>query len=63
MKIRSSINLPWGHVRSHKKYGPDLFSRFDVYWSLTNSADRQVQTSKVYREGKEERSRGGEGGG
>ena len=27
MKIRSSINLPWGHVMSHKKFGPDRFSR------------------------------------
>ena len=43
MKIRSSINLPWGHVRFHKKYGPDWFRRFDVYWSQTNrQTDRLI---------------------
>ena len=31
-----SLNLPWGHARSHKKFGPDRFSRFDVYWLQTN---------------------------
>ena len=36
LKIRSSINFPWGHVMSHKKFGPDRFSRFDVYWIQTN---------------------------
>ena len=36
MKIWSSINLPWGHVMSHKKFGPDWFSCFDVYWIQTN---------------------------
>ena len=35
LKIRSSINLTWGHARSHKKIGPDRFSRFDVYWIQT----------------------------
>ena len=39
LKIRSSINLPWGHARSHKKCGADRFSRFDVYWIQT---DRQT---------------------
>ena len=45
LKIRSSINLPWGQVMSHKKFGPDRFSRFDVYWIQT---DRQTnkQTDK-----------------
>ena len=42
LKILSSINLPWGHVRSHKKFGPDRFSRFGVYWIQTSK-----QTSKV----------------
>ena len=32
----SSINLPWGHARTHKKIGPDQFSRFSVYWIQTN---------------------------
>ena len=36
LKIWSSIHLPWGHARSHKKFGPDRFSRFDVYWIQTN---------------------------
>ena len=26
---------PWGHVRHHKKFGRDWFSRFDVYWIQT----------------------------
>ena len=52
MKIWSSINLPWGHARSHKKFEPE-FSRFDVYWIQTNKqtnkqTDRQTnrQTDK-----------------
>ena len=36
MKIRSTINLPWGHARLLKKFGPDRFSRFEVYWIQTN---------------------------
>ena len=31
-KFLSFINLPCGHVMSHKKFGPDRFSRLDVYW-------------------------------
>ena len=39
--------LPWGHARSHKKFGPDRFSRFDVYWIQTDKqTDRQ--TSQIY---------------
>jgi len=31
-----------GHVRSYTKYGPDWFSRFDVYWIQTDrQADKQ----------------------
>ena len=51
LKIRLSINIPWGHARSHNKLGPDRFSRFDVYWIQTDGqTDRQTdkQTSKVY---------------
>jgi len=40
LKIRSSINLSWGQERSHNKFGPDRFSRFDVYWIQT---DRQAK--------------------
>jgi len=32
----SFINLPCGHVMSLKKFGPDRFNRFDVYWIQTN---------------------------
>ena len=35
-KIRSSIKLSLGYVRSQTKFGPDRFSRFDVYWIQTN---------------------------
>ena len=35
-------NLLWGPVRSHTKYGPDLFCLFDVYWTQTNKqTDKQ----------------------
>ena len=34
-KFWSFINLSWGHVGSHTKFGPDRFSRFDVYWIQT----------------------------
>ena len=37
-----SINLPWGHVRSLKKLGPDQFSRFDVYWKQTNRKAKYI---------------------
>ena len=30
---------------SHKKFGPDRFSRFDVYWIQTNK-QRDTQTDK-----------------
>ena len=40
-----SINLPVGHVRSHTIFGPDLFSRFDVYWLQTN---KQTDTPNLY---------------
>ena len=36
LKFWSFINLSWGHARSHKKLGPDRFSRFDVYWIQIN---------------------------
>ena len=47
LKFLSFINLPCGHVMSHKKFGPDRFSRFDVYWVQTDKqTDRQ--TSQIY---------------
>ena len=47
-KFLSFITLPCGHVMSHKKFGPDRFSRFDVYWIQTNKQtnrhpDRQAK--------------------
>ena len=48
LKIRAFINFPWGHARSHKKFGPERFSRFDIYWIKTNKkADRQA--NYIYR--------------
>jgi len=44
LKFRSFINLFWGHVRSYKKFGPDRFSRLNVYRIQTHR-----QKSKVYR--------------
>jgi len=40
----SIINLPRGHVMSNKKFGPDRFSRFDVYCTQTNR-----QAKFIYR--------------
>ena len=37
MKFWSSLNPPWGHVKSHTKFGPDRFSRFGLYWTQTNT--------------------------
>ena len=34
---------------SHKKIGPDRFSRFDVYWIQTNrQTDRQTDKPNLY---------------
>ena len=34
---------------SHKKFGPDRFSRFDVYWIQTNrQTDRQTDKPNLY---------------
>ena len=30
------------HVRSHKKYGPDRFSRFDIYRLQTNRQENYI---------------------
>ena len=51
LKIRSSMNLPGGHVRSHKKIGPTLFIRFDVYWIQTDDKihRHRVKQHKVKR--------------
>ena len=45
LKILLFINLPWDHMMSHKKFGPDRFSRFDVYWIQTDKQTNR-QTNK-----------------
>ena len=50
LKIRSSINLPWGHARFHKKYGPVPFSRFFLYKQTDRQANyiyRYYKTNKI----------------
>ena len=50
LKIRSSIILPCGHVMSHKKCGPDRFSRFDVYRTQTpRQTNRHKGKVYIYR--------------
>ena len=48
LKFVSFINLPCGHVLSHTKFGPDRFSRFDVYWIQTNRHTNR-QPKFIYR--------------
>ena len=36
-KFWSVVNLPWDHVRSQTKFGPDLFSRFDKQFKRENT--------------------------
>ena len=45
LKFLSFIILPCGHVMSHKKFGPDRFNRFDVYWIQTN---KQTDMPNLY---------------
>ena len=48
LKFWSFIKLPWGHVMSYTKLGPDRFSRYDVYWIQANrQTDRQAKF--IYR--------------
>ena len=42
LKFWLPINLPWGHVKSHTQFGPDRFSRFDVYWIQTDRHAKYV---------------------
>ena len=45
----SFINLPWDNARCHTKFGPDRFSRFDVYWIQTDrQTDRQTDKPNLY---------------
>ena len=43
-----SINLCRGHVKSHTKFGPDRFSRFDVYWIQTDDQKLSWIQTKSY---------------
>ena len=46
-----SINLSWGHVRSLVKFGPDWFSRFDVYCiqtKKTTTKNRHPDKPNIY---------------
>ena len=46
-RIFKKLNF-FTNVMSHKKFGPDRFSRFDVYWIQTNrQTDRQAKL--IYR--------------
>ena len=55
LEILSSIILPCGYVRSHKKCGPNRFSRFDVYWTQKHTHIPQTprKAKYVYRNGLE----------
>ena len=48
----SFVNLPCGHVMSHKKFGPDRFSRFDVYWIQTNKQTNKQTDKQTDRQAK-----------
>ena len=50
MKFWSFMNLPLGHVRSHKKFEPDRFSRLDIYWIKTNRFTNR-QAKYIYIQG------------
>ena len=43
-------NLPWGQVRSKTKFGPVLFSRFDIYWLQTNRQSDKHSVYYIFRE-------------
>ena len=34
-------------MRSHKKFGPDRFSRFDVYWIKTNKKKHHIRQTEI----------------
>ena len=41
------LTFTMGHVRSHTKFRPDRFSRFDVFWIRTDKHTPK-QTRKLY---------------
>ena len=45
LQFWSSMNLSWGHVRSHTKFSPNRFSCYDVHWIQT---DRQINRLEKY---------------
>ena len=49
LKIQKFNESSWGHARSHKKNGPDRFSRIDVYWIQTDTnPDKQTDRQAKY---------------
>ena len=47
-KSRGFSKFDENRVRSHTKFGPNRFCRFDVYWMQTTYKQTDRQTSKVY---------------
>ena len=47
LKILPSIKLPWSHVWSYKKFGPDRFSRFDDYWIKQTNTQTEKQSMHI----------------
>ena len=47
LKIRSSINLPWGQTKFHKKFGPDRFSRLLDTNKQTNKLNLYIDKRRV----------------
>ena len=46
-KVLINHNLPWGNVRSHTKFGPDRFSRFDFYW-IQKQTNKHTDKQSLY---------------
>ena len=42
MENKTFINLSWGHVMFHTKFGPDRISRFDVHWIHWKQTIKQI---------------------
>ena len=47
LSILSPIKLSWGDVRSHKKFGPDQFSRL---LDTNKETNRQKDTQAMYKD-------------
>ena len=49
LKFLSFINLPCGHVMSHKKLRRNQFSRFDDYWIQTDRQAKFIHRSRILK--------------